>query len=52
MAATAVARGMGLPRRVLTILEGESLLNDATALVALWVAVGAALAGAAAGTGR
>ncbi len=38
---------MGLPRRLLTILEGESLLNDATALVALRVAVGAALAGAA-----
>ena len=35
VAATAVARRIGLPRRVVTILEGESLLNDATALVAL-----------------
>lgn len=33
MAATSVARSIGLPRRVTTILEGESLLNDATALV-------------------
>ncbi|MGL4172732.1 MAG: Na+/H+ antiporter [Actinomycetota bacterium] len=35
VAATAVARRMGLPRRVVSILEGESLVNDATALVAL-----------------
>ncbi|MFN2521888.1 MAG: cation:proton antiporter, partial [Mycobacteriales bacterium] len=47
IAATAVARKMALPRRVLTILEGESLLNDATALVAYRIAVGAALAGGA-----
>ncbi len=33
VAATAVARRIGLPRRIITILEGESLLNDATALV-------------------
>lgn len=33
VAATAIARKIGLPRRVVTILEGESLLNDATALV-------------------
>jgi CPA1 family monovalent cation:H+ antiporter len=45
IAATAVARKMALPRRVLTILEGESLLNDATALVAYRIAVAAALAG-------
>jgi Na+/H+ antiporter len=45
VAATAVARRMALPRRVLTILEGESLLNDATALVAYRIAVAAALAG-------
>jgi CPA1 family monovalent cation:H+ antiporter len=31
IAATAVARRIGLPRRVVTILEGESLLNDGTA---------------------
>jgi Na+/H+ antiporter len=39
VSATAVARRIGLPRRVVTILEGESLLNDATALVLLRVAV-------------
>ncbi|WP_104108411.1 Na+/H+ antiporter [Nocardioides sp. 616] len=44
VAATAVARRIGLPRRVVTILEGESLFNDATALVTLRTAV-AALAG-------
>jgi monovalent cation/hydrogen antiporter len=44
VAATAVARRIGLPRRIVTILEGESLLNDATALVSLRTAV-AAIAG-------
>ena len=39
VAATAVARRIGLPRRVVTILEGESLLNDATALVTLRTAI-------------
>ena len=34
VAATAIGRRIGLPRRIVTILEGESLLNDATALVA------------------
>ena len=33
VAATAIARRIGLPRRIVTILEGESLFNDATALV-------------------
>lgn len=47
VAATAVARRMALPRRVLAILEGESLLNDATALVSYRIAVTAALAGGA-----
>ncbi|WP_353950886.1 Na+/H+ antiporter [Knoellia sp. S7-12] len=42
VAATAVARGIGLPRRITTILEGESLLNDATALVTLRTAIAAA----------
>ena len=42
VAATAIARRIGLPRRIVTILEGESLLNDATALVALRTAIGAA----------
>lgn len=39
VAATAVARRIGLPRRIVTILEGESLVNDATALVSLRTAV-------------
>ncbi|MDQ7993293.1 MAG: cation:proton antiporter, partial [Propionicimonas sp.] len=41
VAATAVARRIGLPRRLVTILEGESLLNDATALVGLRTAIAA-----------
>lgn len=41
VATTAVARRIGLPRRIVTILEGESLLNDATALVALGAAIAA-----------
>ena len=32
VAATAIFRRLGVPRRVVTILEGESLINDATAL--------------------
>ncbi|GAA0955287.1 Na+/H+ antiporter [Kribbella koreensis] len=43
VAATAIAKKVGLPRRVVTILEGESLLNDATALVCLRTAIAAAL---------
>jgi CPA1 family monovalent cation:H+ antiporter len=43
VAATAVARRIGLPRRIVTILEGESLLNDATALVLFRVAYAAAI---------
>ena len=35
VSATAIGRRIGIPRRITTILEGESLLNDATALVAL-----------------
>ncbi len=42
VAATAVARRVGMPRRIITILEGESLFNDATALVALRTAIAAA----------
>ncbi len=34
VAATAVFRRMGAPRRVVTILEGESLINDASSLIA------------------
>ena len=45
VSATAVARRIGLPRRLVTILEGESLLNDATALVSLRTAIVAIGAG-------
>jgi Na+/H+ antiporter len=46
IAATAVARRIGLPRRLVVVLEGESLLNDATALVLFRVAVAAAVGAA------
>ncbi|WP_340376273.1 Na+/H+ antiporter [Streptomyces sp. SS7] len=39
VAATAVARRVGLPSRITTILQGESLLNDATAITAYKVAL-------------
>jgi CPA1 family monovalent cation:H+ antiporter len=45
VAATAVLRPMRPPHRLLTILEGESLLNDASALLIYRLAVGAAAAG-------
>ncbi|HEU5269228.1 MAG TPA: cation:proton antiporter, partial [Jatrophihabitans sp.] len=41
VAATAVARRVGMPRRIVTILEGESLFNDATALVLVRTAIAA-----------
>ncbi len=41
VAATAVGRRVGLPRRMTSILEGESLLNDAIALVALRTSIAA-----------
>ena len=44
-AATSVARRIGLPRRLVTILEGEALFNDATALVLYAAAVTAATTG-------
>jgi CPA1 family monovalent cation:H+ antiporter len=43
VAAVAIGRRLGLPRRVMTVLAGESLFNDATALTALRVAVAAAV---------
>jgi Na+/H+ antiporter len=43
VAAVSVARRLGLPRRMVTILVGESLLNDATALTAFRVALAAAV---------
>jgi len=35
IAATSIARRVGLPRRIVDLLEGESLVNDATGLLAL-----------------
>ncbi len=49
VAATAVGTAIGLPRRVVVLLEGESLVNDATALVSLRTAVAAMGAGIAFG---
>ncbi|HKW78485.1 MAG TPA: Na+/H+ antiporter [Candidatus Limnocylindria bacterium] len=46
IAATAIFQRLGVPRRIITILEGESLVNDATALVIYRFAVAAAAAGA------
>ena len=40
IAATSIARRVGLPSRIVDILEGESLINDATGLLALEFAVG------------
>ena len=39
LAATAIARRLSVPRRVVSIMEGESLVNDGTALVAYRAAV-------------
>ena len=45
VAATAIMRRLGAPRRVVNIIEGESLVNDAAALVAYRIAVAAAVGG-------
>src|SRR5712691_8032349 len=45
VAATAIASRLGIPRRLETLIEGESLINDATALVAYRFAVAAVLTG-------
>ncbi|MFE9402435.1 Na+/H+ antiporter [Streptomyces sp. NPDC006530] len=52
VAATAIARRLRLPSRITTILQGESLVNDATAITAYKVALAAAVgAGATWGDG-
>ena len=43
IAATSIARRVGLPARIVDILEGESLINDATGLLALEFAIGIAV---------
>jgi CPA1 family monovalent cation:H+ antiporter len=45
LAAGAIGRRVGAPRRLMTIIEGESLINDGTALVIYRAAVGAAVGG-------
>ena len=45
VAATSIGRRLGLPPRILTVLEGEGLVNDATALVLLRSAVAVAAGG-------
>ena len=45
IAATSIARRVGLPRRLVDLLEGESLLNDASALLALEFGIGLLVAG-------
>src|SRR5256885_1819405 len=44
-AATAIAHRLGLPRRLIAVIEGESLVNDGTALVAYRFAVAAVVTG-------
>lgn len=44
-AATAVIKKMGAPRRIITILEGESLVNDASALLLFRFSLAAVLSG-------
>jgi len=46
VAATAIVSRLPVPRRVITVLEGESLVNDASALVLYRSAVAAAVTGA------
>jgi CPA1 family monovalent cation:H+ antiporter len=54
-ASTAIAERLGLPRRLVSLIEGESLVNDGTALVAYRFAVAAVVTGSfslAAASGR
>ena len=45
LAATEIASRLGAPRRIVSIIEGESLVNDGTALVLYKAAIGAAVGG-------
>jgi len=45
IAATAIARRLGLPRRLVDVIEGESLVNDASGLLALQLATARILTG-------
>jgi len=46
VAATSITKGLGLPRRITSVLEGESLVNDASALIAYRYGVAAVVTGA------
>ena len=52
IAATAIGRRLGVPRRLIDIIEGESLVNDGTALVLLRTAIVAAVSGIVLALGR
>jgi len=52
IAATSIAKRLGLPRRIVDVLEGESLINDATALLALEFGIGMVLYGQTPGLGE
>jgi CPA1 family monovalent cation:H+ antiporter len=45
VAATAITQRLNVPQRVVTVLEGESMINDATGLIAYRFAVAAAVTG-------
>jgi CPA1 family monovalent cation:H+ antiporter len=51
IAATAIAKRLGLPRRIVDVLEGESLVNDASGLLALQFSVALVVAGRRPGPG-
>src|SRR5262247_2507335 len=46
IAATAITQELAVPRRIVTILDGESLLNDATALTIYGIAIAVAVGNA------
>jgi NhaP-type Na+/H+ and K+/H+ antiporter len=50
VAATAILSRLSIPRRIVTLLEGESLVNDASGLVLCKIAIDAALTGSFAST--
>jgi CPA1 family monovalent cation:H+ antiporter len=45
VAAASITKGLGLPKRIVTILEGESLVNDASGLIAYRYAITAVMTG-------
>ncbi|MGI8595933.1 MAG: cation:proton antiporter [Thermoleophilaceae bacterium] len=45
VAATTIARRLGIPRRIVTVVEGEALVNDGTALIAYRFALAAVATG-------